>query len=197
MSRTAILTPPSSSNASSNASGSEAADEERRRELSPSPDVELFPDFDNMDDDIPMPSTPIGSFTGRFPPTNPSVARHQRSTSPPLEKDEKEFTQTAEGLQKRKLSGDMLSAELVLQEMDLDDTSRDDLFGGESKTLLSVPLPPHMTLVASPAIRPLFSLSLKKEGEPDNWAKLNSMLEWDRSPENIEIEELEGLLNDY
>jgi len=149
-----------------------------------------------MDDDIPMPSTPIGSFTGRFPPVGPGAARQQRSTSPPLEKDEKEFTQTAEGLQKRKLSGDMLSAELVLQEMDLDDSSRDDLFGGESRTL-TVPLPPQLSLMASPAIRPTFSLGLKKEGEPDNWAKLNSMLEWDRSPENIEIEELEGLMNDY
>jgi len=195
MSRTAIITPPLSSNASSNSSGSEVADEERRRELSPSPDVELFPDFDNMDDDIPMPSTPIGSFTGRFPPISPSIARQQRSTSPPLEKDEKEFTQTAEGLQKRKLSGDMLSAEPVLQEMELEFSGRDDLFGGETKTL-TVPLPP-LGLMASPAIRPTFTLSLKKDGEPDNWAKLNGMLEWDRSPENIELEELEGLMDDY
>jgi len=188
-----IITPP----LSSTASGSEDADEERRRELSPSPEVDLSPEFDEMDDDVPMPCTPPGSFSGRIPRVSGDVPRNHRSASPPLEKDEREFTQTAEGLQKRKMSGDLLAADPVEQLMDLDDPSRDDsLFGGEPKTL-SATLPAHMVQLASPAMRPTFSLNLKRDGEGDTWAKLDSMLGWDRSPEHIELDELEGLMNEF
>lgn len=189
-----IITPPLSSTAST----SEVTDEERRRELSPSPEVDLSsPEFDDMDDDIPMPTTPIGSFSGRLPKLGSSLRRNHRATSPPLEKDEKEFTQTAEGLQKRKLSGDMLSAEPVEHVMDFNFGPRDDsLFGAESKSLAPHSTPQQMAL-ASPAIRPTFSLNIKRESESESWAKLDSMLEWDRSPENVELEELDGLLNGY
>ena len=54
-----------------------------------------------------------------------------------------------------------------------------------------------MAFMASPAMRPAFSVSTKKEGEMDGWAKLDSLLEWDRSPETIELDELDCLLNDY
>jgi hypothetical protein len=37
----------------------------------------------------------------------------------------------------------------------------------------------------------------RKEGDVDSWTKFEGMLEWDRSPENIELEELDGLLDDY
>lgn len=49
--------------------------------------------------------------------------------------------------------------------------------------------------VTSPAIRPSFGLNLKRDVEAESWARLDSMLEWDRSPENIELEELDGLLD--
>ncbi|EOO03683.1 hypothetical protein UCRPA7_733 [Phaeoacremonium minimum UCRPA7] len=188
----AIVTP----SLSSATSTSEDADEERRRELSPSPEVDLSsPEFDDMDDDIPMPSTPIGSLTSRQPQISTFMAHNQRGASPPLEKDEKEFTQTADGLQKRKLTGDLLSSSTnpVENNMDLDD-GRDDSLFGDSKTL-SVHQP--MAFITSPAIRPSFAFNLKKEGEAESWAKLDNMLEWDRSPENIELDELDGLLSGY
>jgi hypothetical protein len=131
-------------------------------------------------------------------PVHGGSGRHGRATSPPLEKDEKEFTQTADGLQRRKLNGDLLSLssappppppveQTVSMDLERDEGS---LFGGSVST---------MTLVSSPAIRP-YSLSLhfgKRDAEAEGWAKLEGMLEWDRSPESIELEELDGLLDDY
>jgi hypothetical protein len=178
------------------------SDMERRRELSPSPEVDLSsPEFDEMDDDFAMPSTPIGSFSmrGFYMPPRPvhsGSGRHGRAGSPPLEKDEKEFTQTADGLQKRKLNGDPVpssntaSSDQTASLMDLEKTER-SLFGVMSGLPAS--------FVSSPAIRPsTMSLNFgRKEGEMDSWTKFEGMLEWDRSPENIELEELDGLLNDY
>ncbi|AEO64270.1 uncharacterized protein THITE_2094454 [Thermothielavioides terrestris NRRL 8126] len=191
---------------------STAADEsdlERRRELSPSPEVDLSsPELDEMDDDLAMPITPIGSFSlrGGFymaPRPIPSGSgRHGRAVSPPLEKDEKEFTQTADGLQKRKLNGGLLSSGgappvEVPVSMDLE-REESSLFGGMSGATALSTMPP-ISFVSSPAIRPsTMTLSFgRKDGELDSWAKLEGMLEWDRSPENIELEELDGLLDDY
>ncbi|KUI53548.1 hypothetical protein VP1G_00932 [Cytospora mali] len=170
------------------------ADEERRRELSPSPEVDLSsPEFDDMEDDMPMPVTPVGSFSGR----HPTAAQHQRGASPPLEKDEKEFTQTADGLQKRKLNGELLNAksEPADQTMELDEHKDDSLFAEPKVTTSHTPS--MAFIAASPAMRPTFSLSMKRESEVDAWAKYDSLLEWDRSPETVELDELDCLLNDF
>lgn len=177
-----------------------------------------------MDDDIAMPSTPIGSLSmrgfglaplllghGSVPGSAASSARHHRAASPPLEKDEKEFTQTADGLQKRKLSGELMSSSGVSPEqaaqatVELDFGSRDDssLFGDRTALLSAashVGAFPTMAFVTSPAIKPAaFALQFgrKDSGDADSWAKVDHMLGWDRNPENIELEELDGLLNDY
>ncbi|KAK3316341.1 hypothetical protein B0H66DRAFT_292097 [Apodospora peruviana] len=194
---------------SSVTSNSEDADMDRRRELSPSPEVDLSsPEFDDMDDEIAMPTTPIGSLSLRgfgmgssqMNRTHGHNGRQGRNVSPPLEKDEKEFTQTADGLQKRKLSGDLLSATTSPEHAanaDLDYCQKDDngLFGEK----MLVPGLPPISFMTSPAIRPsTMSLNLtKRDGEAESWMKLDHMLEWDRSPENIELDELDGLLNDY
>ena len=181
-------------------SNSDLADLERRRELSPSPEVDLSsPELDDMDDDIAMPSTPIGSLStrgfahhmaqlGRIP------GRSHRAASPPLEKDEKEFTQTADGLQQRKLKGDMFAAvtsPVNSMSIDFDYCSKDDLFGASGLTGFS--------FMTSPAIRPsAMSLNfVRKDPDADSWHKFDQILEWDRSPENVELDELDGLLNDY
>lgn len=180
------------------------SDMERRRELSPSPEVDLSsPEFDDRDDDFAMPGTPVGSFsTSGFymrprPVVHSTSARHGRAGSPPLEKDEKEFTQTADGLQRRKLNDDLspsnnaAPADPTASIMDLerDESSLFGVIGGFAASLVS-----------SPAIRPsTMSLNYfgKKDGDVDGWAKYEGMLEWDRSPENIALEELDGLLLDY
>lgn len=192
-------------------SGSETEeDDARRRELSPSPEVDLSaPEFDDMDDDdVPMPGTPIGSFPGRHNSVLVIASQTGRANSPPLEKDEKEFTQTADGLQKRKLSGGLLSMRIdpPLDQQPTDavadehSAKEETLFGG-LKASAPTPAPGHgpsMLLLASPAIRP-FSLDLRKEKDSDStlWAQLDSQLDWDRSPETVELDELDSMLTGY
>ena len=213
--RTSIVTPP----LSSAASGSEATEEERRRELSPSPEVDLSsPEFDDLDDDFPMPGTPGASLSHRYPrysrfsrfhhhhhhrSSSSYSSRNHRGASPPLEKDEKEFTLTAEGLQKQKHAGKgslISAASLAAQaappsnNMYLDDAGRDEslLFDSESRHI------DQFALMTSPAMRPMFSLGPKRDAEAEGWAKLDSMVNgWDQCPESVELDELDCLLDDF
>ncbi|CAK7224230.1 hypothetical protein SCUCBS95973_005446 [Sporothrix curviconia] len=211
--RTSIVTPP----LSSAASGSEATEEERRRELSPSPEVDLSaPEFDDLDDDLPMPGTPNASLSHRYPryprfsryhhhhrSSSSYSSRNHRGASPPLEKDEKEFTQTAEGLQKQKhaAKGSLLSPATIAAQaappsnsMYLDDAGRDEslLFDSESRHI------DQFALMTSPAMRPIFSLGPKRDTEAEGWAKLDSMVSgWDQCPESIELDELDCLLDEF
>lgn len=200
---------------SSAASRSDDADDARRRELSPSPEVDLSaPEFDEMEDDcLVSPPTPSGSFTGRLPHperiSSSILARNHRAASPPLEKDEKEFTQTARGMQKRQLSQDFGSqmTEPVTQpsagvpevefhvskHMDLDG----DLFGDNVRHH-HIGNPAFMS---SPAMKPLNVATITgKRGldeMSDMWSR-DGHMDWDtRSPENIELDELDGLLDDF
>jgi hypothetical protein len=91
----------------------------------------------------------------------------------------------------------MLSSNAAPEQTTNMDIERDEgsLFGGPSAGGMSMP---HMSFVSSPAIRPsTMSLNFGRKDEMDSWPKFEGMLEWDRSPENIELEELDGLLNDY
>lgn len=196
----AVITP-------SATSASEDADEERRRELSPSPEVDLSsPELDDLDDDVPMPGTPIGSFSGRHTSVLVIAAQNHRAASPPLEKDEKEFTQTADGLQKRKLSGDLLNNKTqpaVEVTLDADEHIKDDgLFGGgvqnKAEAAATTSHVPSMAFLASPAMLPSVSFHPKKEASQDGWAKLESYgLDWDRSPETVELDELDLVLDNF
>lgn len=224
----AIISPALSSIDTTSNSEDVDTDESRRRELSPSPEVDLSsPEFDDVDDDEAMPATPAGSFSMRggynyF--TNGAGAKsgaangsgrhhHNRATSPPLEKDEKEFTQTADGLQKRKLHGELLSGGATEQNnsnTELDFGNREDsgLFGGNRTPFMSAATLDITNTgskdvsntfgLTSPAMRPsVIPLNFsRKDTDVDNWTKLD-VLEWDRSPENIELDELDFLLNDY
>ncbi|OTB01905.1 hypothetical protein M426DRAFT_25223 [Hypoxylon sp. CI-4A] len=187
----AIITP----SLSSSASTSEDADCDRRRELSLSPEVDLSsPEFDDMDEDVPMPGTPMGSVSGRHRPL--SVPRNQRGEEPPLEKDEKEFTQTADGLQKRKASGHLLRAD-PSDQVTIDDGMQNEQLFGEPPRMLAPSLLPHMAFMTSPAMRPSLMLPMKRDHEAENWTKLDAALDWDRSPETVELDELDCLLDDF
>jgi hypothetical protein len=164
-------------------SGSDDA-EGRRRELSPSPEVDLSPpEFDDVDDDMVMPMTPIGSLPTRYI----RYTRDLRRDSPPLEKDEREFTQTADVLQKRKL-GDVLPSTETSDRTSTNEYSyRDDAwFGSDHRSAVA------STFLASPAMRP--SINFKKD-DSESWNKLNKLYEWDRGAESIEIDELDHLLD--
>lgn len=172
-------------------SGSDDADS-RRRELSPSPEVDLSPhNFEECDDDFTMPATPIGSFHShqRYVPHR----RDSRNNSPPLEKDEREFTQTADCLQKRKFNEALTSADSIDRTSAAEYGYRDDFWFGEHRIF------GPSAFLTSPSVKPsgLSTLmsSARKEDEAENWLKLNKLMEWDHGAESIEIDELDGLLD--
>ncbi|KAI5464744.1 hypothetical protein BGZ63DRAFT_350209 [Mariannaea sp. PMI_226] len=175
-------------------SGSDDADT-RRRELSPSPEVDLSPHQfeEEADDDLLMPITPIGSFSNQRSMLPRRISRHN---SPPLEKDEREFTHTADTLQKRKFT----------QETPASDSSerieygyRDEIWFGDNRIFAPT------TLMTSPSMKPSgvsssisnITSSARKEDETDSWLKLSKLLEWEGGAESIEIDELDGLLDAY
>jgi hypothetical protein len=140
------------------------------------------------------PPTPTGSFSGRVDP----VPRNHRATSPPLEKDEKEFTQTARGMQNRKLSGD-IEMSGVPSDMEGHPTKsmESEALFGEGRNLN---VSPAAVFISSPAMKPSLSLNTLKRGFEDShdlWARVEGAMEWDmRSPENVELEELDGMFDD-
>ncbi|TQV97693.1 hypothetical protein V2A60_006573 [Cordyceps javanica] len=165
-------------------SGSDA--DGRRRELSPSPEVDLSPHgFEDTFDDMFLPGTPVGSFSSR----RVRIARDFRHDSPPLEKDEREFTQTADVVLKRKLSEATPvvvdpSDRAVLAEYGF----RDDMWFGDNRTTSST------AFLASPAIKPSVGPLIRKDEDADNWLRLFG---GEQGAESIEIEELDGLLDAY
>ena len=127
-----------------------------------------------------------------------TLSSRHRADEPPLEKDEKEFTQTADGLQKRKARGELLSATPSDQFRIDDGMQNEQLFGEPHRTFIPTYLP-HMSFITSPAMRPTLPIPapMKRDGEAEGWAKLDAMLDWDKSPETIELDELDNLLDDF
>lgn len=204
-------------------SGSDVDEDERRRELSPSPELDLEPYRlnDDMDDeDEPMPATPLGSFPSRH-----SMSQASTTAEPPLETDEKEFTQTATGLQKRKLSGQFmpqfsgLPAEPPAHptaDVAVDEHAKDDTLFGDAKALdASMNAPHHLGTSATtslqlmssphihPAARPVMGTPLSldlgkiKADHESFYSQLDSQLGWDRSPEQVDLEELDSMLTAF
>lgn len=203
-------------------SGSDVDEDERRRELSPSPELELEPyrlNDDIDDEDEPMPATPLGSFSSRH-----SISQSTNAAEPPLEKDEKEFTQTANGLQRRKLSGQFMPGPgqpieppaQATADGAVDEHVKDDTLFGEAKALdaslsaphtLGTPATGSMQLMSSPHIRPAarlvvgtpFALDLSKVKTDHEtfYSQLDSQLGWDRSPEQVDLDELDSILTGF
>ncbi|KAM0217232.1 hypothetical protein ACHAPA_000082 [Fusarium lateritium] len=173
-------------------SGSDDVDS-RRRELSPSPEVDLSDHgFEEGDDEIMMPITPIGSLPShhRYVPNR----RNSRHNSPPLEKDEREFTQTADFLQKRKFVEDTPAAETVDRTTHTSEYGyRDDFWFGDHRIFTS------NAMLTSPSVKPSsmsnMTPALRKDDDGENWLKFSKLMEWDRGAESIEIDELDGLLD--
>ncbi|PFH55843.1 hypothetical protein XA68_17520 [Ophiocordyceps unilateralis] len=159
--------------------------EARRRDLSPSPEVDLSsPEFDDADDDFVMPMTPIGSYKPRYL----RLSRDMRHDSPPLEKDEREFTQTADVLQKRKLSEQLPMSDPIDRSVGAEYGYRDDIWFGENRSFAPA------AFLTSPTMRPSILSTSRKDDEADPWMKLNKAFEWDQGAESIEIDELDCLL---
>jgi len=170
---------------------SSAADDEAERDarsraqMSPSPEIDLS--SPELEDDH-SPETPGSPFSGRnslsrdtHPPTSHNMSHNRRAQSPPLEHDEREFTQTASSLQQRSNS----QTEAMIAEATTTVTEPEVVFDheeseesaarrnqeaaavlfGQSEHLQPVHLANHFS--SSPMIKPAaFSAELSKAGGP-------------------------------
>lgn len=215
----------------------DAEDMQRRRQLSPSPEVDLSsPEFDDVgvDDDTAAiaPPTPSGSFSGRLVRNTESGAGgsggRMRGQSPPLEKDEREFTLTARGMQRRRLNRSRDSGEAAFVTVEPSRaTSRHDFEGelfGERHRAQTISVADSRAVEvahSSPVVRPTTSLGLGQlslntaghspvgkeqilgkrswEDVAEVWIRDEDQGGmWDsRSPEMVDLEELDGLFSGY
>lgn len=231
---------PSLSNASID-EDAESAEDRKRAVLSPSPEVDLSPpEFDADppgDDDYHIPLTPAGtSFSGRSSlardGTNGSASEdinlvhNHRAASPPLEGDEKEFTQTASNMRMRGMSLDEFNiresteSELSrfpdLQEMQIDETEEEKarqnreaaatLFGGHEDgagiNLVSMSsafgkVAPGMGFLERNRREDTADVEMKSLVSPGVAPSWLSMGLDVEDPESVDLEELDDLLGGY
>jgi hypothetical protein len=101
-------------------------------------------------------------------------------------------------MQKRKLSGDaqMGGVPSEMEDHPTKSLEPESLFG-EGRNLA---VPGHAIFISSPAMKPSLSVSTLKRGfeeSTDFWGRVENTMEWDmRSPENVELEELDGMFDD-
>ncbi|KAF2871861.1 hypothetical protein BDV95DRAFT_606431 [Massariosphaeria phaeospora] len=198
---------------SSAASEEEDVDARSRSRMSPSPELDLS-DFDHGTD-------PFSSQT--HPPTTANISHNRRAQSPPLERDEKEFTQTASFLQERRESQEAerwrsVSApadEKYDADVTMDDVKEPEeteesaarknseaaavLFGDMDHVPTFQPdFAPSSPLLMKPTLHiemppPLYRPSEVKPGADD--------VEWSwselKSPEHVELDELDEIFGGY
>lgn len=231
---------PSLSNASID-EDAESAEDRKRAALSPSPEVDLsVPELDSdaqADDDYHIPLTPAGaSFSGRSSlardGTNGSsseginLVHNHRAASPPLEGDEKEFTQTASNMRMRGMSLDEfniresteteVSRSQDLHDMEIDETEEEKarqnreaaaaLFGGHEAGIDI-----NLVSMSSAFGRASQGLGFLERNRREDTADVEmktlvspgvapswlSMGLDVRDPESVELEELDDLLGGY
>ena len=212
----------------SSASIDEETEDRKRSSLSPSPEVELSTedlDFAEsaVEGEFPhAPSRTNSSFSGR-----PSMARdgsnassknalshNHKAASPPLEGDEREFTQTASSMRMRGMSLDSPIPKTIaeeVQEMEVEETEEEKakrnreaaeaLFGAHHAQVIP------LAHTSSPLVKPLERLASEQpvKGESEDVEMKDSIsilggegagLTWEtREPDNIQVEDLDDLFD--
>ena len=205
----------------------ETAEERKRTALSPSPEVELSTeDLDfagpGTEEHFRTPSTPAGtSFSGRSSlardgstgSSSDSVLSHNhKAASPPLERDEKEFTQTASNVRMRGMSLDNPSVRPsteYMNDMDVEETEEEKV--KKNREVAEALFGPHhepqdssLGSVSSPLVKPMQSIAIEKDNRPEEDVDMEDSLSilgdsgagltWDtREEEDIRIEDLDDL----
>lgn len=220
---TARIISPSLSSAASEEE--EELDARTRSQLSPSPELDLSsPEFE--DDSTPFSNRNPLMRSGTHPPTSSNISHNRRAVSPPLERDEREFTQTASSLQQRSRSRDAeTTAALSGASQSAGDTAMDDpvpadieeteesaalrnseaaaaLFGQVDH--LAVHPMQHGFAASSPLLKPQLEIEISRvafKGDSDD-VRMGGEEEWGwsedlKSPENVELDELEDLFGEY
>ena len=212
----------------------EDAEERKRHTLSPSPEVDLSPPeadlpADSCHDNV-TPPIPGASFSSRSSlardgssgssSDSMDLTHNQRGASPPLEVDEKEFTQTARGMRERGLSMDDFN---IQQSKEVDEKPAEETEEEKAKqhieTVVTLFGEDHQAvqersvvgLMSSPMVQPLRlqHASLAKgdagvaalgEGPMPILEEqaLGAGFNWDIStPENTDLAELDALFGDF
>lgn len=207
----------------------EAAEDRKREALSPSPEVDLSAQYlesgPGPDVAYHHSPTPADSFSGRSSlardgshggSSSDSVLSHNhRAASPPLEGDEKEFTQTASSMRLRGMSLDELTVRpstesMVDPQMEESEEERakrnreaaEALFGAHHPHTMGLPM------MSSPLVKPMVHVlekEIKREGADMEMYESVSILgdsgmglTWDtREVEEIRIEDLDDLFGAY
>lgn len=160
---------------------------ETRRAMSPSPEVDLgISSLDDAADDNLQSDTRTSSI-----PSSVFVANTHQMGVALLERDEREFTQTADGLQKRKLS--TTSPHEISRMGDHDDWTNQDVCWGPSKFSHAYNVTVQVQSSPGPLTKSDFLRYPKRDHHSHNWTRMDRVTEWDQSPENIELDELDVL----
>lgn len=221
---------PSLSNAS--VDEDEEGEQRKREALSPSPEIDLStPELDENADDDMAPPTPAGSFSGRSSlardGTNPHnevrLVHNHRAASPPLEGDEREFTQTASSMRARGMSLDdsvrpsteeQEHTELDGQSAPLEETAEmTELRNKETAAALFGHTHANhdvdAMVLSSPVVRPtqlhvvtearkIDMMDVDTKDQVSTFGETRFGMGWDmRSPENVELAELDDLLGGF
>lgn len=208
----------------------EAAEERKRDAMSPSPEIDFSEDLDDavpgIEGDFVTPPTPAGSsFSGRSSlardgsngsASDNALSHNHKAASPPLEGDEKEFTQTASSMRMRGMSLDDPTIrpttedpiDVVVEETEEEKAKRnreaaEALFGGHHGQ------DPSLMIASSPlmkAIQPVVIDKESKQGGEDMEMKESVSilgdsgvgLTWDtREADDIQIEDLDDLFGAF
>jgi hypothetical protein len=202
-----IITP----SLSSAASEEEDLDARSRGRMSPSPELDLS-DYDENGVD------PFSSQT--HPPTTANIAHNRRAQSPPLEKDEREFTQTASFLQQQRRSQEAerqrsasssveptRRSDVIMEEVHqtIEETEES---AARKNSEIAVALFGHMDAAAafptafapsSPALKPVLHIEMPPPAHKPHTVKFDADdLDWAmKSPETIELHELDEIFGEY
>ena len=207
----------------------EAAEERKRDAMSPSPEIDFSEDLDvavpGVEVDFVTPPTPAGSsFSGRSSlardgsgsSSDNALSHNHKAASPPLEGDEKEFTQTASNMRMRGISWDDPTirpstedpSEVVLEETEEEKVKRnrevaEALFGGHHAQ------DPSLMITSSPLMKAIQPVVVEKESrQPGQDVEMKESisilgdsgvgLTWDtREAEDIQIEDLDDLFGAF
>lgn len=188
-------------------------DARARSRMSPSPELDLS-DYDESGSSDPFSSQV-------HPPTVANIAHNRRAQSPPLEKEEREFTLTATSLQqerRRQQAERERSASLSAEPSQTSDISMDDVaqsieeteeLAARKNSEAAAALFGHLASssfdfsVDSPALKSqAFHLEMPPPMFKPHEVKLEiADIDWSwtdmRSPENIELDELEEMFGGY
>lgn len=170
-----------------------------RSRMSPSPEVDLF--SPELDDGTPAPTTPGSSFSPRMSlaPEPAPMIKIRRAPSPSLEADEKGFTETASAVRasrmlREKSPNTLIAVDFVPSKVVTEQDTALELFGKPQGTLT---VDHRQDMLSSPMMSAKYQHQYLTLRMPDLDADMDDATWTIRSPELVDVDELDEILADY